>query len=205
MRPDRNARAASISASGLGILPIGSVGMATIGTLLESMRRSHGKRSATRRRIGSRNRWFSSGASVVLREPAGVESTTTPTLAPLQAGARSPPFNTRLVPKNGVSVQQRLRQMRRQDASLVASRFGAVSHGSPWETAAEGFEPSHQEFCPAGLLLSCLAEWQIVQAPAAGSGARSSCHSSRRAIAIGQSGTIPDAKAPAGQRGLQSS
>jgi hypothetical protein len=65
MRPDRNARAASISVGGLGILPMGSVAMATIGALPESMRRSHGKRSATRRKNRIRlNRWSSSGAGV---------------------------------------------------------------------------------------------------------------------------------------------
>jgi hypothetical protein len=65
MRPDRNPRPASISAGGLGILPMGSLGIATIGALPESMRRSHGKRSATRRKNRIRlNRWSSSGAGV---------------------------------------------------------------------------------------------------------------------------------------------
>src|SRR6266446_6104995 len=100
MRPDRNPRAASISAGGLGILPMGSVGMATIGALPESLRRSYGKRSATRGRDRLHVIAGFVRASVVLREPAGAESTTTPTLAPLQAGARSPPLNT------GLSYQQ---------------------------------------------------------------------------------------------------
>ena len=77
------------------------------------------------------------------------------------------------VPKNGVSVQRRLRQMRRQDASLVASRFGAISRGSRGRLGRRDSNLRIRNLCPAGLLLSCLAEWQIVQAPAAGSGARS--------------------------------
>jgi hypothetical protein len=98
------------------------------------------------------------------------------------------------LPTNGVSVQRRLRQMRRQDASLVASRFRAISRGSRWETGAEGFEPSHQEFVsrwltavvPCGMADRASACCEV--------GRTICCHSPRRAIAMGPSGTIPDAK-----------
>ena len=54
-------------------------------------------------------------------------------------------------------------------------------------------EPLHQEFCPAPSLLSCLAERQIVHAPA---GVRRTicCHSSRRTIAVGPIGHDSDAE-----------
>jgi hypothetical protein len=46
MRPDRNPCPASISDGGLGIHPMGSIRIAAIEALPESMRRSRGNRSA---------------------------------------------------------------------------------------------------------------------------------------------------------------
>ena len=50
MRPDRHPRAASISDGRLGILPMSWVGIATVGALPESVRRSHGARAVTQQR-----------------------------------------------------------------------------------------------------------------------------------------------------------
>jgi hypothetical protein len=84
--------------------------------------------------------------------------------------------------------------MRRQDASLVASRFGAISRGSRWETGAEGFEPSHQEFVSRWLTAVVPCGMADHASACCGVGRTICCHSSRRAIAMGPSGTIPDAK-----------
>ena len=156
------------------------------------MRRSHGKRSAARRRIGSRNRWFSSGASVVLREPAGAESTT-PTLAPLQAGARSPPFTVGLRTKKRRFRPATTTADETQDASLVASRFGAISRESLGDCGG-----GNRTFA-SGILsrwLTAVVPCGMADGASACCGGRRTicCHSSCRAIAIGQSGTIPDAK-----------
>src|SRR5712691_7751476 len=61
MRPDRKDCAASISHGGLGILPIGSVGIATIGALPESVRRCQGRGSSTRSVINAGNHVSSPG------------------------------------------------------------------------------------------------------------------------------------------------